>query len=62
MSKRERLDKAIARYANAETPEEDRKASRLVEKYSSGGGRKEVAAIIRHTVKEVLRVRGDSRG
>lgn len=62
MTKKERLDKAIARYANAETDEEYRRASRLVEKYASEGSRVEVAAVIRRTVDEVLRSQGKRRG
>lgn len=61
MSKKEKLDRAIARYANAETADEDRKATRLVEKYATAGGRKQVAAIVRQTVDEVLRQLGKPR-
>lgn len=55
MSKRERLSKAVAIYSAAETEENFEKADALLKKYSTVGGRKRVAAIVRETVREMLR-------
>lgn len=54
MTKRERISRAIALYANAETDEDFRRADALLEKYTTDGGRKRIAEVVRQTALETV--------
>ena len=61
LTKEELRGRAATRYAEAEDPLEYKRAAKLISRYAENARRKEVAAIVRQTVDEVMRRLGKRR-